>query len=1095
MRKFKKRNPRMLLVAVITLILILPAIALATLPTEPGQILKKPNSTISENPQSTSNNGQDEDPFFYTRGARKGEEEPNNRFGNATPATWSQDTSFSGEISSENDRDWFMMRLRVYDDDNNGVLDRVDRLQITPTTLTGDIGYNLGVFIYGGFDINQNGWIDSESELVLMNFTVFEIGQTTGSIGINAFHSKHYYYFKIETDGGRANYGLRVQINPTILVDDTNQYIESASGFIAPVVHSVKMSDDAFDWFKEDKKISGVGVNFTVNVDINSGGYYTKQSVTLENGTTIYFVTILHMLVYHEGLEVGNKPVFPYQYRDHVLTSKQIQANLPKEILYSDVITLPTEPFRYTYIGFFVESYGIDLTRPGIKFYPLIPEMEDFVQNTYCTFTIKEKEVSTIERPELSKVRVYSTTTKRVYGRTTDTYKYSVVYKQMDNNKPLVTKISVFSLEGEIINDMKKITPGTVADKIYEKGCMYEFTMSGLELGEGDYHVFQFHFKDEHTWAKGTIELGKSWHGPYISNNIEPYVRPSAPKNVTLYEDDNTTFFSLNKIFEDVDLKETLNYTLADPEDDKENIVWGKELSNSILDVSIDNQSRLRIDPKPNMNGEVKILLNVSDKKGYYLEENYKFSIIVLPVNDPPQVIQYFSGLRIKEDSIHTDINLGEHFIDLIDNDQLEYRVENNENIDVDIEKNGNVKIKPKLNWFGTEFIDFYASDGDEEVSDFLKIVVRPVNDEPNLIINDTIEIWEDAWFNITINASDIADNETVVIGHNLTDIFPQLLSSPIRHGYSFDNFTGYLTFKPTNIMVGTYSWNISAVDENNVLNFTHVELTITNINDPPVVEITYPDSGSRYLTTDKIGFRGTGYDADTNLKDPNFIWYSLLDGVLSKIGSGRVLSPQLFANGTHKIILSVDDGEFQRNSSILIKVFRINQNQDTDGDDIPDYWENIYYFNINDPHDAEDDADKDTFSNWEEFKAETDPRDADFFPDEHITREQKEASEDYSMSIGIFSVLIVILILIFLYMFYQSRSKKRKEKESEKTKTDGIVGMASGTGRFTPTGNGKLKESKIICNKCGKSMDILTLNRPVVVTCTDCGTRGVVYK
>ncbi len=1069
---------------------------------EPKSIVNEDLSTDQAAPEGVRQNHFDEgaeDVEGHTRGARgaRGQEkEPNNRPDNATQVSKSSDTTIFGSISEENDKDWFFMRLDVYKDNPDSKdLKQYDRLSITHNSISGDAYHYLGIFVYGLVDINQNGIDDFDSELILMNCGVFEIGDPgpPGSeiITINAFRSWN-YYFKIETDGGLANYNFRLTYSiQDTWDDDKNQGIEYASGTSAPMVQTVRMSNDTFDWFKEDKKIptTAVGVNFSLTVEINSNGYYSKQPVTLENGTTIYFVTILHMLVYHEGIVIGNQPVFPYQYRDHIMTSKQIQTKLPKQIRYADVITLPTKPFRWTFYGFYVESYGIDPTRPGIKFYPLVPDMVDYIRNTFCQFTIQEKEVTTIERPELSKVSVISTSTHSIYGRTYDDYKYSLVYKQPDNNKPLITKISVFTINGEYKTNMIKNTVGTVADKIFEKGCEYIFSISGLELGEGDHHVFQFHFKDKNAWARGTIELGKSWHGPYISNNIPPVIRPSAPENITIYEDDNTTFFNLNDIFEDVDIKDKLNFTLSDPQD----IAWSKRLSQSILDISIVNQSRLRIDPKPNQNGEVTILLNATDIQGYY--STYKFKIIIIPVNDPPQIIQYFGKIKLREDSAYTDINLGEYFIDIIDNDKLEFWAEQNINFNIQIDKNGNVIIKPKSNWFGTEFIDFYASDGLAEVSDFLKVIVTPKNDLPILKINDTIEVWEDNWLNFTINGTDLADNDTVIIGHNLTDIFTQLIYTPGNFGYSFDNYTGYLTFKPTNIMVGTYLWNISAVDENGALNFSHVTLKIWNVNDPPVPKIIYPESGSRFLTTDKISFRGTAYDPDNTLKDNrDFTWHSILGKKMEKIGAGRTLSPQLFENGTHKIILSVSDGMYVRNASITIKVFAINQNLDTDGDDIPDYWENLYYFNINDPNDAEDDFDRDTFSNWEEYKAETDPLDPDSMPNKHIIREKEEKGEDYSTSIGVFSGLIIVMIIIILYLFYQSRIKKRKKEKDKDYSTEGIIGM-SPAGEDKRDGTGKIKMSKIICHSCGKSLDILTLNRPVVVTCTDCGKRGVVYK
>jgi hypothetical protein len=690
----------------------------------------------------------------------------------------------------------------------------------------------------------------------------------------------------------------------------------------------------------------------------------------------------------------------------------------------------------------------------------------------------------------LSKVVVQSTTTNSIYGRTYDNYKYSVVYTQEDNNKPLVTEVSVFGLEGEIREEMSKITPGGAS---YKTGCLYEVTISGLLLGEGAHHVFQFHFRDANVWAIGSFELGKSWHGPYISNNIRPFVRPTAPTKLTLYEDDNTTFFDLNTIFEDTDVDEELNFTIAEFSDEEE-AVWGKSYDGDKLEVKIINKSRLQIDLKPNEFGEAILLLNVSDSKHYYLDSTFEFTIDIISVNDPPQIFEYFTYLNIMEDENNTDMNLYDHFDDPIDNDELTFRVENNRNIDVTINQlTGDVTIIPLENWFGMEYIYFYASDGEDEVSDYINVYVKSVNDEPKLIINETIELWQDQWMNITIQAFDDADNESILIIQNLTEIFPNLETNPELYGYSFNNVTGYLTLKPTNDMVGTYSWNISASDIHDSLNYTNVILIINNVNDPPVPRIIAPGTGARFLTTDKIAFKGTVSDPDKSLKGIEippitFAWYSSLHGERRKIGSQSNLEPQIYEAGTHTIFLSVNDGEVTRNTSIVVYIFVINKDLDSDNDEIPDYWENLFNLYINDPHDSNDDPDKDTFSNWEEYMSQTDPRDRNSFPDKHISREGTEEDPYLAAYIGIFALLVVILIFLILFIIVKPRVKKRKEKEAEAAK------LAGEKDALAQKQHGIYKQPKVICHICGKSFNIMTLNRPVVVTCPDCGVRGAIY-
>jgi hypothetical protein len=1028
-----------------------------------------------------------------TRGSRAVDTEPNNSPATANLVDRSTQTTIQGDINTSSDVDWFKMPLEVYD--SGGPLTEIDNFTISLSQLTGDTNYYLGVFVYGAFDMDRNDNIDFDTELIMMNCSIYRIGQSSQNpLSIKSFNTGD-YYIKLEINGGDAVYRFQINYQKSTDYVDTNQDIKYPTTLTEGSTNKLQLGYDTFDWFQEYKKPKKdfgedkepVGVNFSITVKIDRS--LPSDSVQLPNGTIIYFVTILHLLVYHEGEIVGGKPV-TYQYRDHIQLSRQSATKLDDDTIYSDVVTLPTHLFEYTFVGFFIESYGVDKTKPGIKFFPLISEIEEYIRESYCTFVIEAKEVSTITRPELSKVSVISLSSNSIFGKTYDTYKYSVWYKQDDNNKPLYARISIFTLKGEFIDDMRKVTPGTGAQGIWADGVKFEYTLSGLELGEGNHHVYQFHFKDKNAHANGTIELGKSWHGPFISNNIGPFVRPSAPDELILYEDDNTTFFELSNIFEDVDLQDELIYTITDPEVKGSERVWDLEISSTIVDIMIVNQSQLRIDPKPNMYGEQKILLNATDKKNFVA--NYEITIKILPVNDPPQIVRYFNRIILNEDEIHTDINLAEYFIDLLDDEELEYWAENNINIDVLIDENNNVILKPKQNWFGKEYIDFYGSDGNETVSDYLLVIVKSVNDPPQLIFNETLELilWEDEWANLTINAFDIADNESVIIGHNLTEIFPILNIKPENFGYTFDNTTGYLTFKPTNPMVGMYSWNISAKDTEDEVNFTHVTLIINNVNDPPLAEITFPKNGARYLTTDKISFRGTGFDVDSTLKDSQFIWYSDLAGIRTKIGSGRSLPPLLYENGSHLITLSLTDGEYYHNVTITINVYLINQDVDTDGDGIPNYWENLYYFSIHDPNDAKDDPDKDTYSNWEEYMADTDPNDPNSMPEEHIYDESESEEQDITILILIVIIVIIVVSLIIIFMVLRTK-KLRKEEDEKKLSTEGIIGMSPKV-----TGDkSKFEIPKVMCHKCGKPLEILTLNRPLVVTCTDCGSRGVIYK
>jgi hypothetical protein len=92
------------------------------------------------------------------------------------------------------------------------------------------------------------------------------------------------------------------------------------------------------------------------------------------------------------------------------------------------------------------------------------------------------------------------------------------------------------------------------------------------------------------------------------------------------------------------------------------------------------------------------------------------------------------ADIEIVEDHIdNTSINLYYWFTD-VNNDELFFRCEDNENIEVTIfQENGTVVLKPTLNWNGHETLTFFASDDFNEVSDKIDVIVTPVNDPPDV--------------------------------------------------------------------------------------------------------------------------------------------------------------------------------------------------------------------------------------------------------------------------------------------------------------------------------------------------------------------------
>jgi hypothetical protein len=132
-----------------------------------------------------------------------------------------------------------------------------------------------------------------------------------------------------------------------------------------------------------------------------------------------------------------------------------------------------------------------------------------------------------------------------------------------------------------------------------------------------------------------------------------------------------------------------------------------------------------------------------------------------------PEINNSVKDFSIDEDTNdNSTINLYYWFNDL-NSEPLFFWSEGQENINVIIfQNNGTVVIRPLNDWYGSETILFYASDGMFNISDDVKITVNPINDPPDVprIIepNDLTEIYYGTPLNFTgeCNDSDLPEDE-----------------------------------------------------------------------------------------------------------------------------------------------------------------------------------------------------------------------------------------------------------------------------------------------------------------------------------------------
>ncbi|MEQ9744245.1 putative Ig domain-containing protein, partial [Pectobacterium actinidiae] len=138
----------------------------------------------------------------------------------------------------------------------------------------------------------------------------------------------------------------------------------------------------------------------------------------------------------------------------------------------------------------------------------------------------------------------------------------------------------------------------------------------------------------------------------------------------------------------------------------------------------------------------------------------------------------------------------------------------------------------------GSLSIKLTANDGDTSVSTTFALTVTNTNDAP--VVSGTIppqSVAQDGGFSFTVPAGTFSDpdGDTLTLSATLAD------GSPLPAWLSFNPATGTFSGTPGNGDVGNLSIKITATDPSSAAISTTFGLTVTNVNDAPVVSGTLP--------------------------------------------------------------------------------------------------------------------------------------------------------------------------------------------------------------------------------------------------------------
>jgi len=271
------------------------------------------------------------------------------------------------------------------------------------------------------------------------------------------------------------------------------------------------------------------------------------------------------------------------------------------------------------------------------------------------------------------------------------------------------------------------------------------------------------------------------------------------------------------------------------------------------------------------------------------------------------------------EDTVDTDwLDLSTAFEDP-DGDPITWSVaQMPEHLDVAIDPStGRVTLTPEKDWWGRVNVTFVASDGELSGIQRVTVDVMPVNDVPYIATIDGETDWDEP---VTYN---VAQGGTLEIIYVVVDVEGhQVLASVNSTAVVLDEELGRISFEPGDDTVGTLRFALSIWDTvtSSVKTTIDFIIVVENENDPmDVPVITGPENGSLYEVDQTFSLMATCYDPDTQFGQVlNFTWSSNVSGLL---GYGSSLTVSLAQVGTHRITVTVSDGEFEKGAFIDVVI------------------------------------------------------------------------------------------------------------------------------------------------------------------------------
>src|SRR5690554_5734160 len=241
--------------------------------------------------------------------------------------------------------------------------------------------------------------------------------------------------------------------------------------------------------------------------------------------------------------------------------------------------------------------------------------------------------------------------------------------------------------------------------------------------------------------------------------------------------------------------------------------------------ISIATDGSYTYTPALNFTGTDSVDYTITDGS---LTDTATLTITVSPVNDAPVAVD--DAISIAEDTVFTST------VSLLANDSdvdssftaVAGTYTTAQGGTIVIAADGQYVYTPKANFNGTDTVDYTITDGSLTDTGTLTIVVTPVNDAP--VANpDTATVVEDTLTTINVLGNDTdAEMDTVTV-----------TAAAALHGTVTTNPDGTLSYTPNTNYTGADTISYSITDGNGGTSSSVVNVTVTPVNDAPVLSFT----------------------------------------------------------------------------------------------------------------------------------------------------------------------------------------------------------------------------------------------------------------